>query len=73
MNSPELAPQHIVRLPQSAVTPAAVPVPRQAHAGTAANDDAADADLQFTQNPLWVMAIALGVFCAFAAFVMAFG
>jgi uncharacterized membrane protein len=51
--------------------PAAVTAPQQNHAGSAANDDAATR-VNFFQNPLGIMAIALGVFCAVAALVMAF-
>ena len=71
MNSPNRAPQHTIRSFKSRPTPASVAVPRQIRVGTAANDDkAAVADL--FQNPLWIMAIALGVFCAVVALVMAF-
>jgi hypothetical protein len=52
--------------------PAAVTVPQQNHAGNAANDDAAATDLDHNKNPLWILVIALGVFCAVAALVMAF-
>lgn len=72
MNSPNPAPQHTVGLLQSPMTQAAVTVPQQDHSGNAANDDAA-ATVDFFQNPLWIISIALGVFCAVAALVVAFG
>ena len=71
MNSPNRAPQHTIRSLKSRPTPASVTVPHQSRAGTAANDDTATA-VDLFQNPLWIMAIALGVFCAVAALVMAF-
>jgi len=43
---------------------------------SAAHDVAAvvhQSDLELLKNPLWIMAIALGVFCAFTASVMALG
>ncbi len=73
MNSSDLAPQHAVGLLKNSATSAVVTVSQQARADTAANDDPAAVDLEHHQNPLWVMAIALGVFCGFAALVMAFG
>ena len=71
MNSPNRAPQHTIRSFKSRPTPASVTVPHQSRVGTAANDDTAAA-VDLFQNPLWIMAIALGVFCAVAALVMAF-
>jgi hypothetical protein len=73
MNSHELTPQHAIDLPKDTAALGAVTVPKQASAGAAANDDAAAADLEHDRNPLWVMAIALGVFCGFAGFVIALG
>lgn len=72
MNSPNLAPQHTVGSLKHLATPAAVTVPQQNRTGTAANDDAATMDLDHDKNPLWIMAIALGVFCGVAALVMMF-
>lgn len=72
MNSHELVPQHAVDFPKVTATLGPVTVSKQASAGAAANDDAA-ADLEQDHNPLWVMAIALGVFCGFAGFVIALG
>src|SRR6185312_4721566 len=68
MNSPNPAPKHIVRTPRNRPTVAAVPVPQRFLARTAANTDATEAVSLF-QHPLWIMAIALGVFCAVAALV----
>jgi hypothetical protein len=71
MNSPNPAPQRTVGLLKTLATPA-VTVPQQNRAGSAANDDAATTDLEHNKNPLWILVIALGVFCAVAALVMAF-
>jgi len=71
MNSPNPAPQRTVGLLKNPLTQAVATVSQQDRAGDAANDDAA-ATVEFFQNPLWIMAIALGVFCAVAALVMAF-
>ena len=71
MNSPNPAPKHIVRTPRNRPTVAAVTVPQRNLARTAVNDDATNA-VNLFQNPLWIMAIALGVFCAVAALVVAF-
>jgi len=71
MNSPNPAPQRTVGLLENPLTQAVATVSQQDRAGDAANDDAA-ATVEFFQNPLWIMAIALGVFCAVAALVMAF-
>jgi hypothetical protein len=73
MISPNPIPQHAVVLPKNTATPPAATVPQHTRAGTAANDDAAVANLEHEENPLWIMAIALGVFCAFAAILMTFG
>ena len=73
MNSPELAPQHALRESRNITILAAVATPRQGRAGTAPNDDATPTDLGHSENPLWVMVIALGVFCAVAALLIAFG
>ena len=72
MNSPNPAPQRTVGLLKNRATPAAVTVPQQDRAGTAAKHDAATTDLEHNKNPLWILVIALGVFCAVAALVMAF-
>jgi hypothetical protein len=71
MNSPNPAPQHTVGFVKNPLTQAVATVPQQDDAANAANDDAATT-VDFFQNPLWIMAIALGVFCAVAALVMAF-
>ena len=71
MKSPNPAPQRTVGLLENPLTQAVATVSQQDRAGDAANDDAA-ATVEFFQNPLWIMAIALGVFCAVAALVMAF-
>jgi len=73
MSSPNPVPQHTVRLASNLATRATPAVLQQARVTTAANDEAATADLGFGQNPLWVMAIALGVFCAVAAVVIGIG
>ena len=72
MNSPNPTPQRTVGLLKNLATPAAVTGPQQNRGGTAANDDAATTDLEHNKNPLWILAIALGVFCGVAALVMAF-
>ena len=72
MISPNPIPQHAVGLPKNAPPPAAR-VPQHTRAGIAANDDAAVANREHEQNPRWIMAIALGVFCAFAAILLTFG
>jgi hypothetical protein len=46
-------------------------VRHQGRAVAATRDDTA-ATLELFQNPLWIMAIALGVFCAVAVAIMAF-
>jgi len=61
MNSPNPHPQRTVGLRKNPLMPAAVTAPQQNHAGSAANDDAATR-VNFFQNPLGIMAIALGVF-----------
>ena len=73
MISPNPMSKHAVGLPKNAATPPAATIPQHTRAGTAANDDAAVANLEHEENPLWIMAIALGVFCAFAAILMTFG
>jgi hypothetical protein len=73
MNSRNLALQHAVRVRKNAAPLAAATIPQQARARIAATDDAAAADAERAQNVLWVMAIALGVFCGFAAVVIALG
>lgn len=70
MNSPELAPHPTARLPRHAVTPTAATALPRTRVTTVPNDEPANTDLEQGQNPLWVMAIALGVFCAVAALVM---
>jgi hypothetical protein len=73
MKSSDLAPKHAVDLTKNSAAPAVVTVPEKTLADIAANDDAAAADREHDQNPLWIMAIALGVFCGFTAFVIALG
>jgi hypothetical protein len=72
MNSPTQAPQHVVGLIKKPATPSVITIPKQTRADSAANDAAA-ADRQNEENPLLTMAIALMVFCGFAAIVIAFG
>ena len=72
MNSPNPIPQHVVGLIKKPATPSVITIPEQTRADSAANDAAA-ADRQNEENPLLTMAIALMVFCGFAAIVIAFG
>jgi hypothetical protein len=44
-----------------------VTVHQQVRSDAAANDDSATANLEHGQSPLWVLAIALRVFCGFMA------
>ena len=71
MNLPNRAPQHTTRPLKTRATLASVTVPHQSRVGTAANDRTAAA-VDLFQNPLWIMAIALGAFCAVAALVLSF-
>jgi hypothetical protein len=71
MNSPSLVPQHAVGSLKKPANPSVITIPEQARPDSAANDAAA-ADRQKEENPLWTMAIALMVFCGFAAIVIAF-
>jgi hypothetical protein len=73
MISSDVVPNHAVGLIKHAAAPGVVTVPEHTVAATAANDDAAAADPMRDQNVLWIMAIALGVFCGFTAFVIAVG
>lgn len=76
MDSPNLLPKHVVGLLKDSAIPVIVPVPQQIRLDSAANDAVATErkdELNVFRNPLWVMAIALGVFCAFTASVMALG
>jgi len=72
MNASNPAPQRSVGLLKNLASPAAETLRQQNRAGTTANDDAAATDLDHNKNPLWILAIGLGVFCAVAALVMAF-
>lgn len=72
MNPPESAPEHSVRLPKNAATPADVTVPRQKRVKTVANDNAAAADLKRDENPIWVLATVIAILCGFTAIVIAF-
>ena len=72
MIAPNRAPQHTVRSPKNCPTPASETVTYESRADTAANDDT-EATVDLFRDPLWVMAIALGVFCAVVALVIAFG
>lgn len=71
MNLPDRASQHTLRSFKSRPMPASVTTRLQSRVGTAVNDDKA-ATVELFQNPLWIMAIALGAFCAVTALVMAF-
>lgn len=73
MNSSNRIPQHTVGFPGNAGTTSVVTAPQHTRAGSTANTDATVANLELGQNPIWIMAIALGVFCAFAAILMTFG
>jgi hypothetical protein len=70
MNSSSPAPQHTVRTLRNRPTSAPATVPQRNFARAAANDDATAAVGLF-QHPLWIMAIALGIFCVIAALAMA--
>jgi hypothetical protein len=72
MNSPHMVPKHVVGSIKKPANASVITIPEQARADSAAND-AAEADRQNEENPLWTMAIALMVFCGFAAIVIAFG
>lgn len=71
MNVPNPAPQHTIGSLRSTRTRRLATVTQHEHAASAANDDA-PTTVDFFQNPLWIMAIALGVFGAVAALVVAF-
>lgn len=76
MNSPDPLPQHVAGLLKTSAAPRDTSVPQQTPSDSAANDAvAADRrnELSLFKNPLWVMAIALGVFCVFTASVIALG
>jgi hypothetical protein len=76
VNSLDRRPQHAADLLKNSATPVVIAVPLQTRRDPAANDAAATErrnDLNLFQNPLWIMAIALGVFCAFTASVIALG
>ncbi|HEY8051334.1 MAG TPA: hypothetical protein VIE42_00830 [Steroidobacteraceae bacterium] len=71
MISPNPLSRHTVRSYSERPTPALTSVRHQGRAVAATRDDTA-ATLELFQNPLWIMAIALGVFCAVAVAIMAF-
>jgi hypothetical protein len=76
MNSPDLLPKHLAGVLKDSAIPVIVTVPQQTRLDSAANDSVATQrkdELNLFRNPLWVMAIALGVFCAFTASVIALG
>ena len=76
MNSPDLLPKHVAGSLENSATSISITVTEQTRSNTAANDAVAtlrNNDLSLFQNPLWIMAIALGVFCAFTASVIALG
>lgn len=74
MSSRNLTRQHAVDFPKNVARLRPVTIRQQAHARRiAAKEHAAAADAEQGQNVLWVMAIALGVFCVFTALVMIFG
>jgi hypothetical protein len=76
MNALDLHVQHPPSLLEGSASPALTPARQPPRLQSAANEVAAvvhQSDLELFKNPLWIMAIALGVFCAFTASVMALG
>ena len=73
MNSPVPVPQLAVGLPKTGAPVAGVPASQHAPASTAEHNDVSAEARKLDQNPLWVMAIALGIFCGIAAIVIGFG
>lgn len=76
MNSQDLLPQHTPGLLEGSASPVLTTVRQQSRLDSAANDAVATerkSDLELFRNPLWIMTIALGVFCAITASVIALG
>lgn len=72
MNSPNPDRQHVDGPIKNLATPSVITIPEQTRAGSAANE-AATTVREDEENPLWIMAIALMVFCGVAAILIAFG
>jgi hypothetical protein len=76
MNALDLHVQHPPSLLEGSASPVLTGARQPPRLQSAANEVAAvvhQSDLELFKNPLWIMAIALGVFCAFTASVMALG
>ena len=76
MNSLDLQLQHPRGVLEGSASPVLAAVRQPTRLQSAANDAEVvehKSDLELFKNPLWIMAIALGVFCAFTASVIALG
>jgi hypothetical protein len=76
MNALDLHLQHPPSSLEGTASPVLTAARQPRRLESAANDVAAvvhESDLELFKNPLWIMAIALGVFCAFTASVIALG
>jgi len=68
----EVTPRRSVGSSNTASTPADATMPPTARVGRVAHDDAATADRQHDENPLWTLAIVVAFLCGIAALVIAF-
>jgi len=68
----DVTPRRAVGSPHTASTPADATKPPTERVGTVANDDAATANRQHDENPLWTLAIVVAFLCGVAALVIAF-
>jgi len=76
MNALDLHRQHPPSIFEGSANPVLTAARQPTRLDSAASEAAAvehKSDLELFNNPLWVMAIALGVFCAFTASVIALG
>jgi len=67
--------QQSPRLLEGSASPVLTAARQPTRLESAANDATVEhkSDLELFKNPLWIMAIALGAFCAFTALVVALG
>lgn len=73
MNSPAVVSRRPVASRTTSVAPSAVCDPTSGGTHAAANDDAKAAFENFFKDPLWMIAIAMGIFFGVAALILALG
>jgi hypothetical protein len=73
MNSPAVASRRPVESRTASATPLSDRAATRVSARAAANDDAARSPIDIFKDPLWMIAIAMGIFFGVAALILALG